>query len=55
VDRLEVDMKEKVEHVERLEKDREAANLKIVEMQTRMDCKEQQHSQVLISYTYIFI
>jgi hypothetical protein len=47
VERLERDIKDKLEHIERLEKEKEACNLKIVEMQTRIDCKEQQHSAVI--------
>ena len=47
MDRLEADIGDKQAQVERLEKDREAANIKVAEMQTRIDCKEQQHAQVI--------
>ena len=41
---------EKMEAVERLEKEKECANMKVVEMQTRMDCKEQQHAQASVRF-----
>ena len=51
VERMEAELKEKAEQVERLDKENAAANMKITEMQTRMDCKEEQHAHVIATMT----
>ena len=47
VERLQQELKDKAEQAQALDKEHAAVNMKVAEMQARMDCKEQQHAQII--------
>ena len=47
VQRLQQELKDKAEQAQALDKEHAAVNMKVAEMQARMDCKEQQHAQII--------
>ena len=47
VQRLQQELKDKAEQAQALDKEHVAVNMKVAEMQARMDCKEQQHAQIM--------